>query len=173
MNYSTKKPHLIPFLEQFIAATVLFIVLPAALVFSDIIEIVIADKYRGFVITLILILYFYYLLALFLPGLSVLGDLLTGKTISKKMVYVGSMITRHQFTIRKTKATPNDAASHLIYDYYLRVTFADNKGKQSYSTTFLHQMQPGKSYTVVYGKCSRILLSVLDDSGVEMLYISR
>ena len=75
MNYSTKKPHLIPFLEQFIAATVLFIVLPAALVFSDIIEIVIADKYRGFVITLILILYFYYLLALFqrISKVSVVG----------------------------------------------------------------------------------------------------
>lgn len=173
MSYRAKKPHILPFLEQFIAATVMFIVLPISLIFSNIIEIIIADRYRVFVITLILISYFYYLLALFLPGFAVFFDLLTGKSISKKMVYVDSIITKHRFTIRKTKASSDDTPRHLIYDYYLRVTFADNKGKRSYSTTFLHQMKPGKSYTVIYGKYSKILLSVLDESGGEMLYISR
>ena len=164
------KRRLILFLEQFLVATVLFVVLPAFMLKLKVLQISADNVPQALVVVLFALLYSYYLAAEFFIGAALLVDIVSKNFVSRQLTYVNSVVAKHRFTNHKKSVGTRTSSQTLAVDYYLRVIFGDDTGKRAYSTASLHQMEPGQSYTVIYGKHSKILLSVLNKDGEEMLF---
>jgi len=54
----------------------------------------------------------------------------------------------------------------------LRVWMSIDTNQEMFRTTFTHTMIPDASYTIVYGKYSKLIVSILSEDNVEMLITS-
>ena len=162
-----------PIILRFILSTLLYIVLPGAGMLSGVVKISVDNSYGSVGIILIvvgIVLYFSYIATRFIPGIYAIFDLITDNFISEKMVYVNTFTSDSGlYTRTQNRKTALSNMNQVSIGYLLRITLADNKGKTFFTTVYLHSMEPGKAYSVTYGKFSRILISATDSSGVEML----
>ena len=162
------RQHFSPFIEQLLISTLLFLGIPITLLCTGIVQINFNNEYINAKILVIIIavcVYMFYLFAHFVPGIAAIIDLITNNFITEKNTYVESFVVAQKFSARKKSKKQGQLADA----YYLRVILANNDGKSSYATTFFHEMKKGESYTIVYGKYSKILLSALSEQGEEML----
>lgn len=166
-----KKTSFIPIIIRFIISSLLYIVLPCILFFSGLVKIIINDKYGSLSYILIfvgIVLYLIYISTRFIPGIYAICDLVTNNFIEEKMSFVNSYLSDSGLYTRNHN---NVSKNRLSVSYTLHIILAGNRGKSAFTTIFMHNMKSGKSYTVLYGKYSKILISVLDETGREMLMI--
>lgn len=165
-----------PFIRQSCVASLLFVVLPALAFGTQLIQVSVSNQHGELGLLLIFIavaLYIYYLAAHFIPGVSALVDLMMKQFKTEKMVFISSYIAHQPFDITPKHSTEKNGQTGLTASVYMIAILANNHGRTAFKTTAFHLLEKGKSYTVTYGKRSKILISVLSESGEEMLLNDR
>lgn len=116
-----------------------------------------------------------YLAGRFITGLSALLDLTAHSFQTENMTFVRSYSAYWRYT--REPRHPREPSAHdpsgrpsLNRDLYLVVVLANERGRASYLTADFHSMKEDETYTVTYGKHSRILISARSAQGEEMLY---
>lgn len=163
-----------PFIRQFCVASLLFVVLPALAFGTQLIQVSVSNQHGELGLLLIFIavaLYIYYLAAHFVPGVFALADLMMKQFKTEKMVFISSYIAHQPFDI--TPKYSKNGQTGLTASVYMIAILANNHGRTAFKTTAFHLLEKGKSYTVTYGKRSKILISILSESGEEMLLNDR
>ena len=116
-----------------------------------------------------------YLAGRFITGLSALLDLTAHSFQTENMTFVRSYSAYWWYTrkprhpVSRRHMTLRGAPS-LNRDLYLVVVLVNERGRASYLTADFHSMKEDETYTVTYGKHSRILISARSAQGEEMLY---
>jgi len=148
----------------FVFSALIYIVFPAILFLTNAVEIQIN---RMFIFTVLIVVYLVFMVTRFAAGIYAIMDIITKSFVKERMTYCGSFLqdtSTWAMAIKKSRI--NICQKDLFH-----ATLANNKhGKRHYRTVFLHSMEQGKSYDVTYGKFSKILLSVTDKNGTEMLH---
>ena len=152
-------------ISAFAFSALIYLGFPAILFLTDAIEIQIN---RMFIYTVLIIAYIVFMVTRFAAGIHAILDIITKSFIKERMTYCGSFLhDTSTWTVAIKKSRIKACQKDLFH-----ATLANNKhGKRHYRTVFLHSMELAKSYDVTYGKFSKILLSVVDKSGKEMLHI--
>jgi hypothetical protein len=160
-----KKHIFSPFIVQFVLSLFCYIIIPVIVIRIGMVEIKINNI--GFIIVAIIV-YGYYFSSHFIPGIHAVLDALLKNYITCKMTYMDSYITPNWFHTTSYYRSDNER-KNIGTNYHIKILLAGQKGKSIYSTTFFHSMEKGKSYTVTYGKRSKIVQSVLSSQAEEML----
>ena len=149
----------------------LYLGIPFILFVLDVFDVSIKPQYSylavPFLVTII-VLYIIYIASNFIPGVYALFDCITSNFVTKQMSYTDSYVA-HQMYHSKKRMESTSQKTRLIDAYYIIIILADKKRKSSYKTTHFHTMEKGKSYTVTFGKFSKVLISVKDAQGMELL----
>lgn len=167
-----------PFLSELFDTALMDILVPGGLLAAGVIKITVSD--RGGVLGSLLVAaaaacLICYLAGRFITGLSALLDLTAHSFQTENMTFVRSYSAYWRYT-RKPRH-PREPSAHdpsgcpsLNRDLYLVVVLANERGRASYLTADFHSMKEDETYTVTYGKHSRILISARSVQGEEMLY---
>ncbi|MCL1885496.1 MAG: hypothetical protein FWF98_01840 [Dehalococcoidia bacterium] len=155
-----------PILTDFVLSTAIYIGAPVLLFLTKAIEI---NVNRIFIFCVFIVLYIVFIFTRFTSGIRAILDLITDKVVTEKLTYCSTFQAESGIGVLNRSKETRTETTRVNESYVLRIIFANNKGKRFFTTVFLHNMEQGKSYDVTYGKFSKILLSVVDKNGKELL----
>ena len=161
-----------PLIGQLVLATLFYVVAPMLMLVLPWFSISIKPKYEhldSLFALIAILLYLFYVASSLAPGIQAVLDCTTNSFITKSVTYIETLDPGHRAQgVVPTRKAPKKTSPSMSIDY-LKVIFEGHEGKSSYVATHYHNMVANEKYTVTYGRFSRLLLSVTDADGVEML----
>lgn len=169
-----KRSALKPYILQAINATIIYLAIPIFLLSTSIIRVTVDNEHGNFGVLFVIAAifgYFYVIAEFFVPGIYALFDMLADNFVTCRMTYVSSYVDRSKPLVYNNAIARVSRMEAPNERCFLRILLANHKGKSTFLTTHYHLMEKGKSYTIVYGKFSKVITSVLSDEGQELLQL--
>ena len=152
----------LPFIGQFIHAIVVYVLTP---IFSFIVMMAALMSEPGAFFLLLLFLgvlwYFAFVVDHFKLGIRVLSDVVFKNFETHEIIYESSIINRyHHFPLIKKQS------EGVFLEVYCQID--NNDQRLALCASRYHGMISGETYTVKYGKHSKVLISILSDNDEEL-----
>jgi hypothetical protein len=156
---------ILPFVVQFAHAVIVYVLLPVLLLF--IIAGVLKTSKGAFLLLLLgigVLWYFVFVLDHFRPEVQVLGDMIFNNFTTREIRYENNIIDQyHHFPLLKKQSEGDFLEVYCQIDSNQRLVLCASR---------YHGMISGEIYTVKYGKCSKVLISILSENGEELWDVS-
>jgi hypothetical protein len=148
-----KSKALKPYIIAFLKTLFLYIVMPVILWIFGLVRILYGEGWMFITITGGIVVYVNFLFVYFFPGLGALLDLFTDSFVTTEITHE-SVVVNRRYYIKRGK---------IKEQLFMTVFCSLGHGKRiSFYTTTYFEIIRTKKYTVVYGKHSKILVSICE-----------
>lgn len=160
----------VPFFVSIFHVIVYYTIIPATLLIATL-----GVSVTGQTVWIIVVLLFwgllYYIVATtqkILPGIRLFKDLIFDSFVISEIKYKDSIINRYYYFPKKERFF-SWSKIEIVQEDFLQVYCHKREDNSLFIllSARYHGMKPGEAYTVVYGKYSKVLISILSDDGVE------
>ena len=121
----------------------------------------------GILFILIIVVYITFVIDYFLPGIRIFHDLLTNSFVTSEVSHVNSFVVKRYDIFEKGYFTSRKMG--VKEEIFMTVICSENNGKGLIlSASRYHGMQRDERYTIVYGKRSKIIVSIISANNQEL-----